>query len=159
MKNGRISKIVHGGNDRLDFEKFLFLYLYQLGAHCEHVDTVLYKAYLTTTRNTTSIYIGMTASEIKTIFNNQIKSFNHEAYKNETELSSHVWDLKRRKQNFSIVWSIISQHNNRLTSHNKCSLKKLATMKADKSILLNRRSALVSTWRHREKPPDRRNTR
>lgn len=96
--------------------------MYQLGAHCEHIDTVLYKAYLTTTRNTTSIYIGMTASEIKTIFNNQIKSFNHEAYKNETELSSHVWDLKRRKQNFSIVWSIISQHNNRLTSHNKCSL-------------------------------------
>ena len=47
--------------------------------------------------NTKQIYIGVTANDFKTRYTNHLKSLRNEKYKHETELSKHVWNLKKRK--------------------------------------------------------------
>ena len=57
----------------------------------------------------TKHYISMTSSTFKERYRNHIKSFTHKKYSNETELSKHVWHVKRNKTDFTIKWSIIKK--------------------------------------------------
>ena len=55
---------------------------------------VVYKGDITTTdNNETKTYIGVTANEFKTRFQNHTKSINKK-YQNETELSKYIWQLR-----------------------------------------------------------------
>ena len=57
---------------------------------------IVYKAEVTSTdNNTTQTYIGVTANDFKTRYRNYLKSLRNEKYKHETELSKHVWNLKK----------------------------------------------------------------
>ena len=61
--------------------------------------SVLYEARVTTTDNKqTRSYIGVTGDNFKTRYRNHCKSLNSRKYKNETELSKHVWNLKDNKR-------------------------------------------------------------
>ena len=90
--------------------------------------------------------IGMTANDFKQRYRNHLKSFRNEKHANETELSKHVWNLKiKKKRDFSIKWSIVRRraaYRNRSRRCNLCLEEKLMIMKADKKILLNKRSEI-----------------
>ena len=43
-------------------------------------------------------YIGLAETTFKKRFSNHKKSFNHERYENETELSKQYWKFKRQKK-------------------------------------------------------------
>ena len=60
--------------------------------------SVVYKAEVTTTDdNARQTYIRVTANDFKTRYRNHLKSLRNEKYKHETELSIHVWNLKKGK--------------------------------------------------------------
>ncbi|PIK52977.1 hypothetical protein BSL78_10131 [Apostichopus japonicus] len=67
------------------------------------VNDVIYKATVTSGTNNAS-YIGLASSEFKKRYNNHTKSFQHDRYKKETELSKHIWQLKEQKAEYSIHW-------------------------------------------------------
>ncbi len=105
---------------------------------------IVYKATVTTSNtNSTKHYIGMTASTFKERYRNQIKSFNHKRYSNDTELSKYIWKLKDNKQDFDITWSVLKQSISYTRGSKRCNLcleGKLCILKE-----------IVSTCNHRKK--------
>ena len=100
------------------------------------------------------IYISMTANGFKQRYRNHQKSFNNEEYKNGTELSKHIWRLKRSNRNFTVSWAISSRASAYQSWAAKCYLcldENLQLIKADKELLLNKRGEIVSTCRHKTK--------
>ena len=72
--------------------------------------SVVYKAEVTSTDdNTTQTYIGVTANDFKARYRNDLKSLRNEKCKHETELSKHVWNLKKENRQFAIRWAIVKQ--------------------------------------------------
>ena len=62
-----------------------------------------YQAEVTTKDNNEGkTYIGMTATTLKDRYRNHKKSFDDIKYKNDTELSKYVWNLKLNKKLYKI---------------------------------------------------------
>ena len=114
-------------------------------------ESVVYKADVTS-RNTTVSYIGMTGGSFKTRYNNHLKSFRHIKYEKETELSKHIWALKKEALPHTVQWSIISKCPTRMTSRGQCTLclqeKFCIISLRGKHNLLNKRTELISACRH-----------
>ena len=73
--------------------------------------SVVYKAEVTSTDdNTRQTYIGITGNDFKTRYRNHLKSLRNEKYKHETELSKHVWNLKKKTDNFRSDGPSSSKH-------------------------------------------------
>ena len=103
---------------------------------------VVYKAEVITSNSQPKIYIGMTGNTFKEPFNNHKKSFSNIEYRNSTELSKYVWDLKERERDFTIQWSILKRANSYSSGGKSCNLclqEKLSILIADKSNLLKKR--------------------
>ena len=96
--------------------------------------SVVYQADVTTKNNgERKSYIGITK------------------YSNDTELSKHVWNLKKENKDFSIKWSIIKQvaaYKPGSKTCNLCLEEKLLLMKAKKKHFLNKRSEFFLKCRH-----------
>ena len=117
---------------------------------------VLYEAKLDSNlaNYSTKTYIGITAPKFKSRYGNHKKSFANIAYKHETELSKEVWSIKEKGGEYSIKWKIIKQLPTYIPSSGKCALclnEKLAILEYKGQNLLNKRSEIVSTCRHRLK--------
>ena len=111
---------------------------------------IVYKAEVTS-NSVTHSYIGMTSGPFKERYNNHKKSFNLARHEKETELSKHVWSLKRSDREFSIRWSILTRANTYKNSSgfcNLCQAEKLAIVDHSSPNLLNKRSEIVSQCRH-----------
>ena len=92
----------------------------------------------------------MTEHACKTHFNNHNFSFNHDKHSAKTTLSKYVWELKARKVDFSIKWSVLkraSAYKGSVTQCKLCLAKKFCILTAEKQSLLNRRSELISKCR------------
>lgn len=114
------------------------------------IKSIVYSAEIKTT-NTTKTYIGMTGGTFKIRYNNHKKSFKNEKYEKESELSKHIWSLKKNDTEYTIHWKIIKQVATRITTTGQCSLcleEKLCILNANKTNLLNKRSELISKCRH-----------
>ena len=75
-------------------------------------------------------------------------------YKNETELSKHVWELKDEGLDNELTWSIFTKASPYKCGSKRCDLclsEKVAIIRADPDTLLNRRTELISKCRHRNK--------
>ena len=100
-------------------------------------------------------YIGMTGNTFKKrLLYNHNKSFNIVIYRNNTELSKYVWNLKEKQQDFTINWSILKRAASYSSGGKRCNLclqEKLCILKADKSNLLNRRLELFSKCVHQKR--------
>ena len=119
------------------------------------VEGIIYQANVTTTDGTNpQEYIGMTANNFKQRYNNHLKSFRNEKYANETELSKHIWDLKRKNIPFSLTWSVLKRAATYSAGRKRCNLcleEKLMILKADKRNLLNKRTEIISKCHHENK--------
>ena len=99
-------------------------------------------------------YFGLTKGPFKQRFNGHLTTFRHEEKVNATELSKHVWHLKRANVAFTIKWSICQRapaYTSALKSCTLCLAEKLSIVNACKSSQLNCRSELMSTCRLRRK--------
>ena len=56
--------------------------------------------------NETHVYYGASDGEFKYRYNNHTNSFRNQDYENKTELSKHIWQLKRNGTEFNLKWNI-----------------------------------------------------
>ena len=68
-------------------------------------ESIVYKAEVTTSTANNQDFKGY----FKTRYRNHTKSFRHEEYKNNTELSKYVWKLKSENSQYTIKWSIMKK--------------------------------------------------
>ena len=100
------------------------------------------------------LYFGITEPPFKGRFNNHTKSFRNKKYSTETELSKEIWRIKERNADYEVHWKIrkLCPAYNRTTK--KCMLclnEKKDILYYDGDNLLNKRSEIISTCRHRYK--------
>jgi hypothetical protein len=96
----------------------------------------------------------MTGNTFKQRLYNHNKSFNNVTYRNNTQISKYVWNLKEKQQDFTINWSILKRAASYSSGGKRCNLclqEKLCILKADKSNLLNRRRELFSKCVHQKR--------
>ena len=104
---------------------------------------IVYKA---TVEKTGHFYIGITENDFKKRLTRHKHSFRHEADKNSTTLSTHVWNVGEAP-NPKIKWEILKKAQPRRPGAKECQLcleEKIEILKASKNPLsLNRRSELA----------------
>ena len=104
---------------------------------------------------TTKDNIGMTATRFKDRYRNHKKSFDDIKYKNDTELSKYVWNLKLNKKLYKINWSILSRASSIKAGGSNCNLcleEKLQIISNyNSSSSLNKRSELFTKCAHARK--------
>ena len=116
------------------------------------IESVVYKANVTTPDGVKS-YIGLTSGTFKQRYAQHKCSFKTELY--QTALSKYVKECKiKNKITPPIKWEIIKQAQTYSPSTQKCNLciwEKYYIITAEKETLLNSRTELVSTCRHKGK--------
>ena len=101
----------------------------------------------------TKRYIGVTAREFKHRYRNHKKSFELQRYANETELSKHIWKLKRSGRPYNTTWSILKKAVPYTSGRPRCNLclqEKLLILKSRDENLLNKRSEIFSKCVHQK---------
>ena len=84
-------------------------------------------------------------------YSNHKKSFNHEKYENETELSKEHWKIKRKQFEPQVSWKILRRCSPFSRTSMKCNLcltEKLEIALYRGKNMLNKKSELVSKCRH-----------
>ena len=129
------------------------------------VNDIVYKVKITSNDSQKpACYIGLASGSFKTRYNNHNKSFRHERYEKDTELSKFIWSLKRKNVDYSIDWEILKKSNTYKRASGQCNLcmeEKLQILcnRSDHTcILINKRNELVSKCRHgnhKRKPSSR----
>ena len=122
-----------------------------LDGNCQ-VKSVIYKATVVESDNTTNTYTGLTGNTFKARFYKHRSTFEKEDHENPTTLSTHVWDLKKKTKNFNIQWSVIDRAQDYNPAKKKCRLclkEKFYIIFQPDGATLNLRSELFSSCRHR----------
>jgi hypothetical protein len=83
---------------------------------------IVYKATVKTEAGNDRSYIGITGGTFKLRYANHKKSFKHEKYEKETELSKFIWGLKRKGEDFAINWEIVKKSNTNKRASGQCNL-------------------------------------
>ena len=99
-------------------------------------------------------YNGVAEKSFIDRFYTQIKSFTHEDYVNDTELSKEYWDIKRNNFIPKVTWSIVRECPPYSLSKRKCYLCLNETIEINSyngNNLLNKRSELINKCRHLNK--------
>ena len=102
--------------------------------------------------HTAKVYKGITAPIFKSRYGNHKKSFNNTKYRDDSTLSKEVWKIKDKGGDYRIKWKIMKQYPAYNPANKKCSLclnEKLAILEHRDDNLLNKRSEIVSTCRHK----------
>ena len=98
------------------------------------------------------IYLkGSCETSFKKRIINQKKSFQNKQYKKETKLSKEEWNLKSTNNRFEIAWKTVRRcalANRAIRRCNLCLNEKLEIAAHQERNLLNKRSELVSKYRH-----------
>ena len=99
-------------------------------------------------------YKGISKPIFKTRFGNHKKSFNDVKYKTDSSLSKEVWKIKELGGRYNISWRALGQYPDYNPVNGRCALclsEKLEILQHTGPPLLNTRSEIVSTCRHRSK--------
>ena len=110
--------------------------------------SIVYNAKITTEGNELN-YIGHTENEFKSRFRNHITSFKNQKYRHATALSKKVWELKEKRIDHSITWSIIEKSRAYEGGSRHCNLclsEKFHILSS--SNIINKKSELLSKCRH-----------
>ena len=115
-------------------------------------------AYQAIVRNDTNdekkFYLGVFETPFKERFRNHKKEFTHKKYRNSTELSKYIWQLKDANIAPIVTWRVVAKVFSD-TKINFCKLfstEKLLIINAlNDSQLLNKNSELINTCRHQNK--------
>jgi len=106
-------------------------------------------------------YIGLASGRFKLRYYNHTKSFRHERFEKETELSKYVWNLKRKQLEYSITWDILKYSNTKKRDSGQCNLcieekyQIFLCAKSSDSAIINTRTELISKCRHGNLKPTR----
>ena len=121
------------------------------------VENVVYKCTVSATSTTKQrAYLGVAEGQWKQRYYNHTKSFRNRGYKNETSLSSFLWDIKMKTNEIpKLSWSVLKIVPGYSNISKRCLLclyeKLFIATYHDQNELLNKRSELISKCRHENK--------
>ena len=117
--------------------------------------SVVYKAQVNAPGTSEKTYFGSTERTFKKRFYEHTSDIKNQKYRNNTSLSTYVWELKEQGKTPKIKWSIVKTCNNYIAGQRKCDLclhEKLVILKNSKNVdCLNVRSELMSKCKHKYK--------
>ena len=100
------------------------------------------------------VYFGSCKTTFKKQFSNHKKSFNLNEYKNETELSNEIWQIKNSGHHPKVLGEIVKKcvpYNPQTKRLLLCMNEKLEIATYKEHNLLNKRNEIVSKCRHQLK--------
>ena len=114
----------------------------------------------------TNTYIGLTSTTFKARLGVHKNSFK-DPEANQTSLSTHIWDLKKRKIEYSVTWKIVDRANPYSPVSGKCQLcikEKFYILFHPEMASLNSKSEIYANCRHKRsklliKPKPKTNSR
>ena len=115
---------------------------------------IIYFLYVTFHLLKENYYIGETTEPFKKRVGVRHSTFNKIAYKNDTALAKHIWELRNRNIGCQIFWEIIDKAESFSPGDEYCQLcipEKTWIMKYKGDKGLNSNDELISTCRHRRK--------
>ena len=115
---------------------------------------LVYKAVVHVNDVEKAVYYGSCEGTFKERYGNHKKSFKNEAYETETKLSKYVWDLKRKKEDFEIKWSVKKKCSPYQASSRRCDLcltEKLIICRESDEKMINKRSEISNKCKHSNK--------
>ena len=124
-----------------------------LNCECKS-NNIVYEATVTAEDRTIRNYIGMAEHSFITRYVDHKQSLEKKKYATKTSLSRYLWELKESGIKYSIKWSIMQRARAYRGGSRQCNLclaEKLCILNADKRLLLNKESELISSCRHKNK--------
>lgn len=124
--------------------------LKESGYSCR-TESVIYEATVKSANNTKT-YIGLTEKEFKTRWYQHRHDFNNK--QDSTELSKHIWDLRKNNKDFEISWKImkkVPKLNNGQKMCRLCTTEALYIIKKNSKGQLNKRNEIMNKCRHQNK--------
>ena len=122
------------------------------------INNVIYNCTLSPTTTTTKerAYLGLVGGEWKQRYYNHKRSFRNARHKNDTALSSYLWELKKKTSEIpKLTWSILKIVPGYSNISKRCLLclheKLYIATYHDQEELLSKRSELISKCRHENK--------
>ena len=115
---------------------------------------IVYKATVTAPTKSAKIYYGLAETDFKARYRNHTSSFRNENHRHDTELSKYMWTLQEQGLQGEIKWEIVQRSTPYNCGSRRCDLclsEKLAIALTNPNLLLNKRSEMVSSCRHRSK--------
>ena len=116
---------------------------------------VIYKAKVETTETSKCReYIGMAEADFKTRFYNHESSFRNIQHRSKTALSQYIWQMKDEGEPFEVKWSLIGKSRPYKCGTRKCDLcllEKYEILMSKSKQILNKRTEIASSCRHRAK--------
>ena len=116
--------------------------------------SIVFAAEVTEPCSTAVAYNGMSEPPFRQIFASHLTSLCHPRYRNSTEMSKHVWNLKEQEKDFSIAWRIIERarpYDNISKRCGLCLAEKLRIITSKDPPILNSGTELISKCRHANK--------
>ena len=117
-------------------------------------DNVIYQAMVSDDTRNDKVYTGMSAPPFKARYSNHLTTLRHDRYENSTELSKHVWSMKRDNRQYVIDWKIRDRATSFDNTSKRCGLcttEKYHILETDARTRLNKRNEIVSKCRHESK--------
>ena len=116
--------------------------------------SVIYKCHVKANEEDDGVhYIGLTKGTFKNRWYNHRHDFRNESKEKSTELSKHVWSLKKAGSTPALSWEIIDHapaYRNGSKNCNLCLTEKYHIITSNLK-LLNKRTELISKCRHSNK--------
>ena len=114
---------------------------------------IIYKCIASASGFPNKVYLGTAQGEFKKRFHNHNSSFKNESKRNDTTLAKYVWDLKlKHNVTPTLKWHIlksVTPYSNITKKCRLCLQEKFEILSCpNPDELLNKRSELVSKWRH-----------
>ena len=122
-----------------------------LGGHCL-TESLVYRAEVIDENDNRATYTGLTGNTFKARHYRHKSSFKHRKLEYDTTLASYIWSLKDNNLSYQINWSEICRAPRFNPITRKCRLcikEKYHIIFQPEGALLNKRSELFSTCRHR----------
>ena len=117
-------------------------------------NNIVYEVTVTAEDETKRNYIGMTEHSFKTRYADHKQSFEKKKCATKTSLSRYLSKLKESGIKYSIKSSVMQRARAYCGGSRQCNLclaEKLCILNADKRFLLNKKSELISSCKHKNK--------
>ena len=104
---------------------------------------IFYQVDVRNNTNEKKFYLGVSETPFKERFRNHKKEFTHKEYRNSTELSKYIWQLKNANIAPIVTWKVVTKvfSDTKLNFCKLCLTEKLSIINApNDSQLLNKKS-------------------
>ena len=115
---------------------------------------IFYQVDVRNNTNEKKFYLGVSETPFKERFRNHKKEFTHKEYRNSTELSKYIWQLKNANIAPIVTWKVVTKvfSDTKVNFCKLCLTEKVFIINAlNDSQLLNKKSELINTCRHQNK--------